>query len=274
MSAAIGLAAGYAMLVWWFTTGIILFLDGLPTATFRRSMAGASALTLAALVLLRTSALETSAGGAFAAFSAAVVVWGWLEMSFLMGFITGPQRQSYFGPRGTWRHFQQATRAIIHNELAILAAAALIVGLTRQAPNHVGLWTFLVLWSMRLSAKLNLFFGVPNTGEMYLPEHLRYLKTYFNKRRMNLLFPISILGSTIALVVLVQRLLAAEDAFHVAGLALVASLLALAILEHWFMVLPIPTEKLWQWGLRGAASRAGRGTTAAVDVPRIVVKTP
>lgn len=285
MTAAVGLAVGFAMLVWYFTTGIILFLDGLPTHTFRRSMAGASAILVAALIVLRSSAFDASTSGAFAAFSTAIIVWGWLEMSFLMGFITGPQRQPYFGVRGGWRHFRQATRAIIYNEIGILCAAALLVLLTWHAPNHIALWTFLVLWGMRLSAKLNLFFGVPNTGEQFLPEHLQYLKTYFNKRRLNLLFPVSILASTIALVVLVQRLVAAEDAFRVTGLALISCLLALAILEHWFMVLPIPTEKLWNWGLRTAKSRsngpttnrlAGRsaGGAAGLDAPRIIVKTP
>jgi len=269
MTATIGLAVGFAMLVWWFTTGIILFLDGLPTGTFRRSMTGASVLAIGALFLLRSSAFDASTAGAFVAFSSAIVIWGWLEMSFLMGFIMGPQRQAYLGVRGGWRHFRQATRAIIHNELAILGTAALLALLTWQTPNPVALWTFLVLWSMRLSAKLNLFFGVPNTGEQFLPPHLAYLKTYFNKRRMNLLFPVSILGSTIALVVLVQKLLMAEGGFQITGLALVSALLALAILEHWFMVLPLPTDKLWQWGLRGTAPQASR-TPDGLDAPRIV----
>jgi len=32
--------------------------------------------------------------------------------------------------------------------------------------------------------------------------------------------------------------------------------LALAVLEHWFMVLPLPSEKLWHWAM-GRARRAG-----------------
>ena len=28
------------------------------------------------------------------------------------------------------------------------------------------------------------------------------------------------------------------------------SLLSLAIIEHWFLVLPLPFDRLWQWGLR------------------------
>jgi putative photosynthetic complex assembly protein 2 len=265
MNTTIGWAAGFAMLVWWFTTGIILFLDGLAPATFRRSMAGATVLGLGALYWLYASGADTSPAGAYTAFGAAIMLWGWLEMSFLMGFITGPRKQPYRGVRGGWRHFRQATGAIIYNELATLSAAALVFVATRHAANHVALWTFLVLWSMRLSAKLNLFLGVANTGSQFLPPHLAYLESFFNKRRMNLLFPISILGSTVVLVLLVQKLCVVEDGFEVTGYALTASLLALAILEHWFMVLPIPTEKLWDWGTRYAAHRRG---------PRAVAKSP
>ena len=31
------------------------------------------------------------------------------------------------------------------------------------------------------------------------------------------------------------------------GVALLAALTALALLEHWLMVLPLPDEKLWRW---------------------------
>jgi putative photosynthetic complex assembly protein 2 len=255
MNATIGWAAGYAMLVWWFTTGIILFLDGLSPSTFRRSMTGATILLGGALYGLRQSAGDTSSAGAYTAFSAAIMLWGWLEMSFLMGFITGPRKRAYRGVRGGWRHFRQATGAIIYNELATLSAAGLVFVATWHAANRFALWTFLVLWIMRVSAKLNLFLGVANTGGQFLPPHLAYLESFFNKRRMNMLFPVSILASTVALVVLVQKLWAVDSAFQLTGYTLTCTLLALAILEHWFMVLPIPTEKLFDWGTRYAAHR-------------------
>ena len=34
------------------------------------------------------------------------------------------------------------------------------------------------------------------------------------------------------------------------GLTLVATLLSLAILEHFFLVIPLPFESQWKWGLR------------------------
>ena len=247
----IGLSALFAALVWWFMTGAILYLDGLPRATFRWSFSAASVLLIGALYDLHASALDASTGGAYTAFTCAVLAWGWLEMSFLMGFITGPRKAACGGDcRGGWAHFIHATEAILYNELATLAGGLVVLGLTWGAPNRVGLWTYLVLWAMRLSAKLNLFLGVLNTGEAFLPDHLKYLKSFFRNRRMNLLFPVSIAGSTIVAVQLAQRCLAAEDPARVVGFSLVTSLLVLAILEHCFMVLPIRVERLWNWAFR------------------------
>ena len=239
------LAAGFATLVWWFTTGVILFLDNLPTTTFRWSMGAATLLLTAALYILQLSSTDVSSRGAFTAFSCAIAVWGWLEMSFLMGFVTGPRRHACLERCSGWRHFMHATQAIIYNELATLAGAGLVTYATWHAPNRTALWTYLILWSMRLSAKLNLFLGVPNLGENFLPEHLQYLRSFFRKRSMNLLFPVSVSAGAVVVAILVMRYLASNDPGAAAGYALTASLLGLAVLEHWFMVLPVPSERLW-----------------------------
>jgi putative photosynthetic complex assembly protein 2 len=255
-----GMSALYAVLVWWFATGIILFLDGLPRSTFRWSMGAATALLAIVAVKLHSSAGDLSAAGAYASFTCAIGVWGWLEMSFLMGFITGPRKHACLECCSGWRHFLHASEAIIFNELATLVGAVVILAATHRAPNQTALGTYLILWSMRLSAKLNLFLGVPNLGEKFLPPHLQYLKSFFRKRPMNLLFPISVTLSTIGVVLLVQRYLAVTDPFRTTAYALMASLLALAVLEHWFMVIPLPSEKMWKWAMRPPAA----GITAKV----------
>ncbi len=244
-----GAPAACAVLVWWFTTGIILFLDGRPKSTFRWSMAGASAALLAAGYLLYASAFDPTSRGAYLAFTAAVLVWGWLEMSFLMGFVTGPRTHGCAERCRGWSHFVHAVQAIIYNEIAILIGGAVIFGATYLAPNKVAMWTYAVLWAMRLSAKLNLYLGVPNLGEKFLPPHLQYLKAFFRKRSMNFLFPLSVTGATIVTGLLIQKYLGASAAFESTGYALVSSLLALAVLEHWFMVLPLPSERLWNWAM-------------------------
>jgi putative photosynthetic complex assembly protein 2 len=250
MTSDFGVPAAYAVLVWWFATGIILFLDGLPQHTFRWSMAAATAVLGVAAAVLHSSAADATVGAAYTGFTCAILVWGWLEMSFLMGFITGPRRHACQERCSGWRHFFHATGAIIYNEIATLVGAVAILLLTRDGANHVALGTYGILWAMRISAKLNLFFGVPNLGEKFLPAHLQYLRSFFRRRAMNLLFPVSIAVSTCVLVVLVRRFQASMDAFHVTAYALVSSLLGLAVLEHWFMVLPLPSEKMWKWAMR------------------------
>jgi putative photosynthetic complex assembly protein 2 len=261
----LGAPAAYAVLLWWFTTGLILLLDGLPARTFRWSMAAATAALLAAGYVLRTSAADASVSGAYTAFTCAILVWGWLEMSFLMGFITGPRKHACVERCHGWRHFAHAAQAVAYNEIATLIGAAGIVAATWAAPNRVALWTFLILWSMRVSAKLNLFLGVPNLGEKFLPPHLQYLRSFFTKRPMNFLFPLSVSGSTLVLVLLAQTYHEASGAFHSVGCALLSSLLALAVLEHWFMVLPLPNEKLWKWALR--SERAPEGPVTGTHRP-------
>ena len=47
---------------------------------------------------------------------------------------------------------------------------------------------------------------------------------------------------------------AAAGSADAVGLALVGTLLSLAILEHLFLVIPLPFDALWKWGLRSRVS--------------------
>jgi putative photosynthetic complex assembly protein 2 len=244
----------HGLLIWWFSTGIILFLDGLPRRTFRWSMAGATMVLGGALFGLATSATDTSVAGAYMAFTCGVLIWGWLEISFYMGYVTGPRTHHCHRGCNGWRHFGHAIQASLYHELGVLALAGLVAALTWNAPNHFGLWTFVVLWWMHQSARLNVFLGVSNLNAEFLPEHLDYIKSFFTARPMNLLFPFSVTISTIAAVLLVQQALADRaNAFREAGYSLLATMMVLAILEHWFLVLPISAarlwNRLWQWSL-------------------------
>lgn len=236
----------FALLVWWAGTGLVLFLDQLPARTYRWSMAGASALALSAMAGLAVTGDDASVSSAYIAFACGVAVWGWHEMAFLMGYLAGPRRSAATAVRGGWRHVLQAIEAILFHELAILATLAAILALTWGGANQVGAGTFAILWVMRLSAKLNVYLGVPNLTEEFLPAHLKYLKSFFARKPMNLLFPVSVSLSTVATLWLAQMALApGADAFAVAGYGLLASLMGLAVLEHWFLVLPLPVTALW-----------------------------
>jgi putative photosynthetic complex assembly protein 2 len=247
----------FAAFMWWFSTGIVLLLDGLPRTTFRWSLAISSLLALVGIAGIAQTAHDPSVAGAYVAFTAALLVWGWQELSFLTGWITGPRRHACGTHCGGWRHFIHAVEAILWHELAIIGTGLLIAAITWHGENEVALWTYTVLWVMRTSAKLNLFFGVRNLSEEFLPAHLAYLKCFFRRRRMNALMPISVGVASVIVVLLAQRAIdPAVGQAQTAGLLLVAGLLALAVLEHVLMVLPLNATALWQWAMRTHAARA------------------
>jgi putative photosynthetic complex assembly protein 2 len=155
-------------------------------------------------------------------------------------------------------------RAILYHELALLAAGVAIIGATWGGANSVGAWTFALLWLMRLSAKLNLFMGVGFFEDEFLPEHLRYFRSFFAIRPVNSLFVVSMIASTVAITVLVRKTLSLNaSAFEIASFSLLASLLGLAMLEHWCLVLPLPLTNLWNWWLRSPTEHVNRATTGA-----------
>jgi len=263
-----GLPVLFALLIWWFSTGLILFLDGLPRRTFRWTMLGATMTLLGALYGLFTTGADTSVGGAYLAFTCALLVWGWHEISFLTGFLTGPRTRACPTECSGWRHFVHAVETILYHELAIIGTAAAVIALTWGAANQVGLWTFVILWVMRLSAKLNLYLGVPNIPEEFLPSHLEFLKRFFSKKPMNYLFPLSVTVPTIVAGFLVEAALIANnvDAFQATGATLLATMLVLAVLEHWLLVLPLPAAALWGWGLRSRTARSTGGEREGLAV--------
>jgi putative photosynthetic complex assembly protein 2 len=245
----------FALFAWWFLTGAVLYIVGFQRTRVPWTMAGATLIGILALYAIYATAADATVASAFIAFSAALLVWGWHEVSFLTGLITGPRTTP--SPRGTTQRsaLWPAIETLLYHEAAILVTALLLYALVGEGPNQVALWTYLVLWVMRISAKLNLYLGVPNLSAELLPQHLRYLESYFHRRAMNLLFPVSVTVATIAVVLLVQAAAAADaTAFDQTAFTLLATLMALALLEHWMMVLPFAPEAMWQWGLASRKS--------------------
>jgi putative photosynthetic complex assembly protein 2 len=67
---------------------------------------------------------------------------------------------------------------------------------------------------------------------------------------MNPLFPISIAIGTTVTVLLIRAALANETgSFEAVSMTLLATLSGLAMFEHCLMILPLPTNWMWRWGL-------------------------
>lgn len=274
-------AAAYTVFVWWFCTGVIFYLDGLPKRTYWVSIGAATFVAACAFIGIVASSRAETATSAYVAFTCAVLIWGWQEMLFLMGVLAGPSKAPLPDGVSESMRFKLATRSVIHHELALLGVGLLLLLLTWRSPNQVGGATYMLLWLMRLSAKLNLFVGVRNTYAHLLPAHIAYLGSYFRQRTTVSKF---FVGSTTlaALLTVSLWLLVAYDwslVLSQTGAALVASLMTLAVIEHLFLVLPIPMERLWSAALSSRNSRkqerrsphASESTTsiAAVDLSSI-----
>jgi putative photosynthetic complex assembly protein 2 len=239
----------FALFVWWFGTGLVLRLVRIGPRKKSLVIGGATVILVVSAFGLAASADVMTVGSAFLAFTCAILAWCWLEITFLTGLITGPRRSPC--PVGTsgWRRVGLAISVILYHELALLAFAGAVVALTWQGGNQVGAATFLVLWIMRLSAKLNLFLGVPFLNDELLPQRLGYLKSYFAQRPVTAFFPVTVTASTVLATFLVVHAMVASTAFGTTASLLLAALVALAVLEHLFMVVPLPVIAIWEWSM-------------------------
>jgi putative photosynthetic complex assembly protein 2 len=240
---------------WWFTTGLILWLNHLPRYTHRWSMTVATGLMGVALLTLESVAADTSRGAALLAFVQALLLWGWLEMGYLMGFVTGPSNRPCPPDAAGWTRFGLALKTSLYHELLVVVVVLSAVALTAGLPNQVAALTCASLWLMRWSAKLNLFLGVANFHAEWLPRSQRYLATYMKQRRINLLFPFSVVLGTGFAVLFLHRALESGDPSLATGNMVVGLILSLGVLEHWFLVLPVQDSKLWQWAMPDKLSR-------------------
>jgi putative photosynthetic complex assembly protein 2 len=86
------IALATVTLAWWLSTGIVLLLNRQGHTARRVSLAGVSALAFMSLVLLPERSLDHSALGALLGFGQGLALWAWLEMTYLMGVVTGPRK--------------------------------------------------------------------------------------------------------------------------------------------------------------------------------------
>lgn len=251
MIASPWIAALFALFTWWFSTGAILWVVKSADARGRDAhiwsvLLGLPMLGLGVAGILGTLG-STDVRAIYVAFLSALAIWGWIELAFLSGVITGPN--SYRCPIGTagWERFLRAWGTIAYHEVLLASILVVLLIVSLGAENMFGFWTFAVLFFARISAKLNLFFGVPKINTEFLPEPLAHLPSHFRYAKLNPVFPVSVTALSFAVACWMERIYVAATPAEAVGFALLATLTALALLEHWLMVLPLPDEKLWRW---------------------------
>jgi len=253
---ATAMAIPYVVFVWWFSTGAVLALVGLAARWPIAFKWGTAAAFVAALSGVAVSSQAAEDANAYCAFTCAILLWGTVEMSLLAGWITGPRPEPCPRDCTPAARIGFALQAIAYHELALIATAGLVFAVTSGGPNRLSWWTFAALLVLRQSAKINLFLGVRTLNDELLPQQVRFMRSYFANKPINLLFPFSIAAAGVATVLVAAAALGAKSSFDGVALSLLASLIALGLLEHGFMALPIPVINLWRWSAHAEPAMA------------------
>ena len=238
----------FATVLWFVATGFVLWLDKLPSHTWPVSITLASVASGFAMGGIIATAEETSAWAAYVAFACALVLWGWHELSFLMGFVTGPNRNPCPPDARGWRRFRLAASTLIYHEVAMFVCLLVMAAATWGKPNQTATLTFLLLFVMRLSAKFNIFAGVPHLSTEMMPDHMRYLASYFRIAPPRWFFILSVSGSAVLAAWLADLALSSRGGIAT-GYALAFALVALAFLEHGFLVVPWQDTAIFRWAM-------------------------
>lgn len=240
----------FGIFVWWFSTGAILWLATRPGRWPAIATLLTAPIAAAAAVGLWRAAGDPTAWGAFEGFSCAILIWGWFELAFLSGMVLGPSKAPCPPELTGWARFRAAWRALAHHELGLVAALVLLAAISWEQHNQVGFYTFTVLFLARISAKLNVFLGVPNLTEEFLPPAVSHLKTFFSRGPASPIHPVTVMALGFATMFLAQRAFVAPAGSGAeAGFVLISTLAALALVEHLIMVLPVRDAALWRWAL-------------------------
>jgi putative photosynthetic complex assembly protein 2 len=258
MLASPWIAAIIAVFAWWFFTGVILLVvrksDASNSVAHARSVfLGVPVLALGFAGLVVSSATLT-VQNVYISFLSILMIWGWIELAFLAGIITGPERRPCPTALTGRGRFIRAFNTLAYHEFLLLGALLAVLIICAQGENMFGFWIYLVLFTARISAKLNLFFGVPRINTEFVPAPLHHLKTYFRQGGVTAAFPIGVTFLSLATACFAERLMASETSAEIVGFALLTALAALAALEHWLMVIPLPDAKLWRWMLPAPAT--------------------
>ncbi len=238
----------FATVLWFVATGFVLWLDKLPSHTWPVSITLASVASGFAMGGIIATAEETSAWAAYVAFACALVLWGWHELSFLMGFVTGPNRNPCPPDARGWRRFRLAAATLIYHEVAMFVCLLVMAAATWGKPNQTATLTFMLLFVMRLSAKFNIFAGVPHLSTEMMPDHMRYLASYFRIAPPRWVFILSVSGIAVLAAWLADLALSSRGGIAT-GYALAFALVALAFLEHGFLVVPWQDTAIFRWAM-------------------------
>ena len=243
----IWLALVVSVLLWWLMTGLALMSVHQSAVVKKMIFAVSSVLTLIALLGVETNAAVQTSFATLAGFAMALLIWAWLELSYLMGYITGPVKRPAVAAMGAPKRFAKALGTTIYHELLVVGVVGAVCVLGAGQPNPTIQNTLAVLWLMRWSTKLSLFFGVKHFNSEWLPENMRYITSYLSAGQNSWFSVFSTILAAFCTYILFFWGQMATDPAAALSLFLIAWLAGLAVLEHVFLMMPMGESALWRW---------------------------
>lgn len=243
----IWLALVVSVLLWWLMTGLALISVHQTAASRQLIFSFSSVVAFIALMGVEMNAAAHTSVATVTGFAMALLIWAWLELSYLMGYITGPVKQPATRAMGISDRFIHALGTTVYHELLVLTVVGLVCVLGAGLPNPTIQNTLAVLWLMRWSTKLNLFFGVKHFNSQWLPDYMRYITTYLSAGKNSWFSIFSTIWAAVCTYLLFFFGQLATDPATALSLFLIAWLASLAVLEHVFLMMPMGETALWRW---------------------------
>ena len=108
----------FVLLVWWTSTGLVLWLVRRSRAALGWSIAAFTVAIGGAAWVLAVTANDKTVAAAYLAFTSAILFWGWAEITFLSGFATGPYPRDCPAECRGMRRFAYALGAILYHRVS------------------------------------------------------------------------------------------------------------------------------------------------------------
>jgi putative photosynthetic complex assembly protein 2 len=222
------------LLYWWLATGLTFLMQRDPV-TRLLGVGVSTALSGYGWWLVVQSRDEATPRSALRAFLGAALLWAWPATLLYSGLPAGPADAGTMPlpfETSSLEMALAAVRATIVNDVIGVGVMAVLFAITHRTANRMALWSYLAFWLVLQSAKINIFFGVAHAGGEFLPVHLRYLERFFGPAENSPLLGATIVALAVIAALLGWRAVATRLGYVRHSLALLVSLLVLAIVEH------------------------------------------
>ena len=230
----IWLALAVAVLLWWLMTGLALMSVHQPQALRQPIFLLATIFATVSIWGVEANAASHTTLATVIRFCHGAYYLGVAGTQLPHGLHHGAGEAPCHGVDDVAARFYNALGTTIYHEFLVVTVVGIVCVLGAGLPNPTIQNTLAVLWLMRWSTKLNLFFGVRHFNSQWLPDNMRYITSYLRagKNSWFMLFSTT-LAAYCTYLLFSYGQIAVEPATAL-SLFLIAWLAVLAVLEHCF----------------------------------------